>query len=141
MYVTEPEVRSFSRYTIEIGKSRLVTVLPKVVELVENRIAQDLSGTVGVALFDGWTCGTPHYIGVIASYCEKFPILKNGHITKQTSPKMVLLTMSRMGYLDSNELTEFQDIESTCLNAQTQLFFMLDIFLFTGSRSTIGAFV
>ncbi len=59
-HVTDPEVRRFSKFEVNIGHVTIVKVIFAFVELVEQRIATEVQHTQGALLFDGWSCNDMH---------------------------------------------------------------------------------
>lgn len=134
-YVSDPEVRNFSRYDVNIGKRTLVEVIFKLVELVEKKIAIELECTKGAVLFDGWTCNSTHYIAVIVSYCTTALRHDRGSVFKESIPRLTLLSLSPMGHVpeEEDENATGQD-ETTKFNAEAHLQFFSEIFPFFGQE-------
>lgn len=99
-YISDPEARSLSKLLISIGKPGLTSILLNIVEVVEQKIVQNLSNKKGAVLFDGWSGGSTHYIGLTASYCKEVTVLKDGNEAKIFSPTMVIPSTSPMGHIE-----------------------------------------
>lgn len=70
LIVEDTDYRSFSCFkTVTISEKVKQTVL-KFGALVEKRIENELQGTFGAVMFDGWSKFGTHYISMIASYMK-----------------------------------------------------------------------
>jgi hypothetical protein len=73
-YVEDPEVREFSKFgDIPISRDTMTRTIIQLIELVEEKIAEELKDTPhGGLVHDGWTCNGTHYVGVFATYIIQY---------------------------------------------------------------------
>ena len=65
--VEDLEFPRINRFSVSISVKTLTEVMFKLVELVESKIADEMAGSKGALLFDGWSSGRVHYVGIYAS--------------------------------------------------------------------------
>lgn len=114
------EMRAFSRYNVPISYRTVISTILCLVRLVEKRISHEMKSTKGALLFDGWTCGSTHYIAIISSYCAK------QYGGTEVKPRLSCMAVAPMGRV-SNEEHETDD-ETARFDAETHLDFFKDIF-------------
>ena len=76
-FITDNDVRQFCKYDTKISPQILIDTIFKVMELVEEKIQEEISGTKGSILFDGWTCNDIHYVCVLLTYMNKFNVIED----------------------------------------------------------------
>lgn len=96
--------REFSKYRIKISYQTMVNVLGKVVELVENKIKEELkrvkaAGGKAAIAHDGWTSSqNEQYVGLFISYCHPSDGRIDGVKTMFWVAETVLLACSPMDH-------------------------------------------
>ena len=95
IHVEDTIVRSFSKHRVHLSHQTVVEVIFKLDELVEARIAEEITGKQGAVIFDGWTTNSAHFIGMILSYCET--------INKTIIQRSTLVAMSPMSHVQSSQ--------------------------------------
>lgn len=63
--------RDFSKFNVSICRKTFKEVLFNLVELVENKITAEMNTTKGAIMYDGWTHGGMHYLGLFAIYMKR----------------------------------------------------------------------
>ncbi len=89
------------------------------VKLEEDRVGEEMSQTKKALLFDGWTCGATHYLGLIASYCAKQP---GG---TEVWPRLSSIAVAPLGQTSDNG-----EGESARFEAEAHLYFFKQVFDF-----------
>lgn len=85
--IEDKEFPQFSGSHVHIFESKFRNVIFKLVELVEQRIYEELISTKGSVLYDGWTFNESHFVGVILSYCKTYQSRFNRKFTSNTVPR------------------------------------------------------
>lgn len=130
--------------TAEIVKETIL----KLVELVKKRIANELPGTVGAVMFDGWSKFGKHYVAMIALYMKDVPSTASMKRTPQFQQRLALIVLSPMAKIhdksdekavekdplgsESNDDVLSNDAETDLFNAETHLKFFRDYLEFFG---------
>ncbi len=130
-HVTDPEVRRFSKFEVNIGHVTIVKVIFVLVELVEQRIATEVQHTQGALLFDGWSCNDTHFVAVMISYCSTVHIREGDNINSNSEPRLALLALSPMAKVTANT-NQTNEGEATTFNSETHIHFFKEVFHFYG---------
>ncbi len=101
-HVTDPEVRVFSKFEVNIGHVTIFKVIFALVELVERRIATELQHTQGALLFDWWSCNDMQFVAVMISYLSTVHIREGDNINSNSEPRLALLALSHMAEVTAN---------------------------------------
>ncbi len=128
--VHDAEVRKFSRFDVSLAKRTVAQVILTLVELVEQRVAEEMKSTAGAVLFDGWSCNGTHYVAVLASYCISMPVRENATTTAKQVPRLALLASSPMGRVAVPDEECTSNAEATSFNAEAHLQFFEEVFSF-----------
>ena len=117
------ELRELSKYSTTISTRIIMDTIIKLVELVEKRVQEDLSGTRGALFYDGWTSkSNMNYVALVASYSTDTFVRKNGTETKESVSRLTLLALSPVVCISS----AYQ--QATRFNAETNIYFMNEAF-------------
>jgi hypothetical protein len=135
-YVEDDLVREFSKFDkFPISRDTLTRTIIHLVELVENKIAEEMKDTPhGALLHDGWSCNGTHYVGVFATYIvrhKKFHSKKDVEIIE--TPVITLLACAPLGNREEDDSTDSDDSdegmavvvpeEATAFNADNHVYF------------------
>jgi hypothetical protein len=125
----DDEFRSFSKYMKTCSKSLRKYIL-NLVELVEKKIAAQLP-KVFALLFDGWTEGSMHYIGLFAVYSKLVSRVEAAKTIQISVADQVLLSVSPMPALpeEDGEENEEAAAEAVAFCAKTHANYMKIILL------------
>lgn len=126
----DAEYRRFSKYDSVTTPKKVTETIMKLVELVEQRIAKEISGKKGALLFDGWTKHGTHYVCMILSYTKPVSERQGGAIVVRHVQQLALLAMSPMAKLYTEDKSDEKDCEdeTVSFNAATHLQFFEDNF-------------
>ena len=80
--------RNFSKHDVAISRTKLFELILKLVECVEDQIAEEIKKTKGAIIYDGWTHHGMHFVGMFLSYCKKINYLDSGKMINETIPKL-----------------------------------------------------
>eukprot|EP00171_Calliarthron_tuberculosum_P005080 IDg5080t1 len=133
-YVTDPIIRSFSKFEVVFSKQKVKSVVFKLTELVEIRIARIMENAQGGIVHDGWTHNGTHFFGVFASFVRHVPVVRNGNETYVKELCLPLLTVSPLPKAASEEGTSDDEAESFDAEAHvrhlitTFKYFKLDVY-------------
>ncbi len=138
-YVTDKDVRSFSKYSAQFCLSTFKETLFKLVKIVEKKIELELNQVKGSITYDGWTHSNSHYVGVFAVYMRDISVQKHVELTKTKELAMTLLAASPMASPCASE--DGADAETTSFSASVHIRFSKTCFIFTARRCTSGRYV
>ena len=86
-YVEDDSVRAFSTHNFRLSAKYIKEVLYKLVELVEDAVAAEMSkAPIGAIMHDGWSKVSTHYFGLYATYSLK--------VGAEYKPYIALLSVS-----------------------------------------------
>eukprot|EP00171_Calliarthron_tuberculosum_P002072 IDg2072t1 len=97
-----------------------------------KRVSQELEGTRGAVMYDGWVGNSTHYVNVIASYCVDVPKKTKAGIVVQAVTRSTLLGLSSLGQVEdgTHETDASVAAESTKFNAEVHIDFFREVFKF-----------
>lgn len=119
-FVTDPIVRSFSKFDVVFSERKVMSVVFKLTELVEMRIARIMENTQGAIIHDGWTHNGTHFFGVFASFMREVPVVRHGIETNVSELCLPLLTVSPLPKESAEEGTSDDEAESFDANAHVR---------------------
>ncbi len=109
-----------------------IDVVVKLVELVEHRIEEEMRGTRGALMYDGWSCNSTHYVRLYASYCTETPVRVHGTASMESVPVLTLIGLSPMSQTSDDCDEDSSGDEATTFNAEAHLKFFSDKLQFYG---------
>eukprot|EP00171_Calliarthron_tuberculosum_P003890 IDg3890t1 len=124
-YVEDAQVRSFSRFDFKFSMKLTKSVMFKLTELVEKRIAILMAGTKGAIIHDGWTSSGMHYLGVFVSFMRRVEVTRSGAVCNIEELCMPLLGVSPLA---KNECASDDEAES--FDAETHVQHLVETFKF-----------
>eukprot|EP00171_Calliarthron_tuberculosum_P002931 IDg2931t1 len=127
-YVEDPIVRSFSKLEQNFSIKFTKSVIFKLTELVEQRIARILASTMGAIVHDGWTSNGTHYFAVFASFMRRVQVVRDGSLITVDEHCMPLLGVSPLAKKESTEDSSVGEAES--FDADTHIRYLDEIFKF-----------
>ena len=60
--VDDKDNRQFARNSVPIVYKNMISVIPKFLKMVVERIVSELKSTVGAILFEGWSSNSTHFV-------------------------------------------------------------------------------
>ena len=126
-HVDSPEFRRISKHGISISRQNLTRIIFALTEAVEHRIGKEMKGTCGALMYDGWTTGSMHYVGLFASYCTTVVKRVNNQDNAQSVPRLTLLGVSPLGKVSDDTMN---DDEATKFDAEAHIAFFRDVMKF-----------
>ena len=72
----ETEFRFQTKYNTSFSRNTVISVILKLVEVVEEKIIDDLRDRKGSIIYDGWKISSTHYLVIIDAFTKKISILK-----------------------------------------------------------------
>lgn len=133
--VEDEDYRQFAEFKVPIGAKTIVSVIFKLVALVEQCIGDEMEGSRGALMYDGWSCADTHYIAAVASYNTSVPTRVDGKSEYTTIPRLVLLALSPLGKVPNDEEGDEHSNEydeATSFNADTHYEFFKTTFPYYG---------
>lgn len=130
--VEDEEYRRFTKHGQKISYRMIVSVILRLVELVEKRVSIELQGTQGAVMFDGWVGNSTHYVNVIASYCIDAPKKTNSGTVLESMTRSTLLGISSLGQIETGNEgpDESSGAESTKFSAEVHIEYFREAFKF-----------
>ena len=122
--------RAFEHPAVTTAETVKETML-KLVELVEQRVRNDICGKKGALLFDGWSKRGVHYVEMIASYTREVVEQRKKDKVVHEQQALAMLALSPMAKTpESNESERNMNCEEEAVkcNAETHLRFFRDNF-------------
>ena len=130
--VQKDSFRKLSKYSYVFSRNTVREVMLKTVELLEQKIGQEMKSTRGSIMYDGWShCGV-HYVGVYAMYMVRVPN-SGSFVTKQSEElRIVLLSMSPMAAVSKEGLTYDLNDDLKKFDARTHVSHLREVFQYYG---------
>ena len=100
--VTDEVLRSFRSLPIHFHRNIFKETLLKVVEIVEEKIREELRKSKSALMYDGWTRNSTHYVGLFALYNRVHTVYNHGCPNEIIAPRCVLLAVSPMAQPDTD---------------------------------------
>eukprot|EP00171_Calliarthron_tuberculosum_P001491 IDg1491t1 len=130
-HVQNEELRAFSKFDEQIGKNEFKNTMLYLVELVEKSIKYEMQSTRGAVMYDGWTEGGVHYLGIYAVYVRKVDVMRRGVNHQGEEVAITLLSVSPMAKSDQrvqDDDASEQVSEATSFDAVTHIRHFEDVF-------------
>ena len=90
-------MRTFRKFDDSISRKTFNSTLLKVVEIMEREIKQEMAGTKGAILYDGWSKNGTHSVGTFAVYSRTVEVFINGKVVQTSVVETPLISVSSMG--------------------------------------------
>lgn len=117
---------SVSRFQCLFKRTTIVEVMFALVERVEKKIAAEMSGTIGVLMYDGGSSSSTHYVALYGLYNTSVPCMSNGRSSSQILTRCNLLSVSPMVQISDEEESSSSTADTSSFNADVQLQFFKD---------------
>lgn len=127
--VEDKSFRDFAKYDIHFNRSTVRKVLLALVKIVEERISEDLRCSKGAIMYDGWSRGGTHYVGIMAVFMRKRKSVEHGQVVQIEELAMPLLSVSPIAAVVGRD-PEGNDVyqEATNFSAERHVRQFEDIF-------------
>lgn len=135
--VEDKKFRPFNKHTVNIGKRTISEVMFQLVELLEHKITEGVSGARGALMFDGWTHKSMRYIELYLVYCTPVTYCEASSTKSKLEPHDTLIAVPPManksGAADQdsgqkNQIDDEVDRGTANFDARTHIQFFTDIF-------------
>lgn len=95
--VEDEDVRKFNRFSVSLLRHTVANAILQLVEHVEMRISEELAGTQGAIVYEGWSYNSVHYIGEFGFYTTNIYVRKGSTKRTQKVVRKTLIALYPMG--------------------------------------------
>eukprot|EP00171_Calliarthron_tuberculosum_P005814 IDg5814t1 len=126
--VDDKEFRDFCKHDSVFCLKTIKATKLKLVEIVEEKIRDEMKKTKGAIMYDGWTDNGVHYVGIYVVYNRSFEVYGDGVLETETELAITLLSVSPMAAACDTETSS--TIEAAKFCAVTHVRHFEDVFIF-----------